>query len=268
MPKKFSLSLITTAILFTTPAHLGLHKAYGDTSAQNTDQTLSKLEDRFFEHEYSTDTDTDRINRLEKFVFGCTQTGSINDRLQHIMSTIPDDTTDKIVNAASQTSDTDTSDSGNNQQISTTSTDQSQDTSNSTDDNQQVGDAPTGQAFDYSSYPSVTSLEQELLGHTYTNDPLARRLARLETKAFGAPSTSNDLSQRTDNLENYEQRNNIYGDRTIAGSPPTNSPAIAPIRPWTKHNKNVGSDNTTTDDSTGSQDNYSTQPGQYVSKTG
>jgi hypothetical protein len=57
-----------------------------------------------------------------------------------------------------------------------------------------------------SEYPHITTLEQEILGQTYDGDPLTARLSRMETKAFGSPSKSTDLSQRTDALEKYAEK--------------------------------------------------------------
>jgi hypothetical protein len=56
------------------------------------------------------------------------------------------------------------------------------------------------------SYPRVSSLEKIILGQTYVADPLAERLSRLETKAFGAASTSDDLGDRTDLLQDYAEK--------------------------------------------------------------
>lgn len=55
-------------------------------------------------------------------------------------------------------------------------------------------------------YPHVTALEKAILGESYPNDQLADRLSRLETKAFGKPTTGQDLSDRTDALERYAEK--------------------------------------------------------------
>ena len=55
-------------------------------------------------------------------------------------------------------------------------------------------------------YPHVTALEKAILGDSYPNDQLADRLSRLETKAFGKPTTGQDLSDRTDALEKYAEK--------------------------------------------------------------
>src|SRR5476649_819444 len=50
-------------------------------------QDLSKLETKFFEHTYATDSSNDRLARLEKMVFGETRTGSDAERLSNLMQT-------------------------------------------------------------------------------------------------------------------------------------------------------------------------------------
>lgn len=55
-------------------------------------------------------------------------------------------------------------------------------------------------------YPRVDALEVAILGQQYAGQPLADRLKRMEMKAFGAPSKSDDFSQRTDALEKYAEK--------------------------------------------------------------
>jgi len=55
-------------------------------------------------------------------------------------------------------------------------------------------------------YPHISTLEQQILGQTHPTDDLAARIARMESKAFGKASSNNDLSQRTDDLEDYSQK--------------------------------------------------------------
>jgi hypothetical protein len=62
-----------------------------------------------------------------------------------------------------------------------------------------VRTAPSNQA----DYPHVTSLEKSILSQTFVGQDLLSRLNRLETTAFGQPSTNPDMSQRTDALDKY-----------------------------------------------------------------
>lgn len=55
-------------------------------------------------------------------------------------------------------------------------------------------------------YPHIDTLEKEILGQTYKQDALPDRIARMEEKAFGAPSSDPDLTNRTDALDDYTQK--------------------------------------------------------------
>jgi|GEM_PF-446532 len=55
-------------------------------------------------------------------------------------------------------------------------------------------------------YPHITRLENLILGTAYVQDKLQDRLSRMETKAFSKVSTSNDMSARTDALDQYVQQ--------------------------------------------------------------
>ena len=123
--------------------------------AENSNQKLSELETRFFEHPYSTESDSDRINRIEQFIFGCTETGSVNDRLQHILSTIPAESAKPLSDSDSQSTEQSKTDNNpENLGQNSARTDYADQPSEDNSSNKQ-----------YSSYPRVTSLEQELLGH-------------------------------------------------------------------------------------------------------
>ena len=63
-----------------------------------------------------------------------------------------------------------------------------------------------------------------MLKQQYHQDSLPVRLSRLETKAFGHPSTSNDLASRVDALDSYVNRNDIYGERNIIAQAPQYAP--------------------------------------------
>jgi hypothetical protein len=178
---------------------------WGDqTSAIDT--SLAQLENRFFEHPYKQDTETDRLSRLEGFIFGGAQQGSVQERLKHILATIPSEP------------DKSQSDPSN----STASTAHQPASSGAA--NTDLGSLPNG-----STYPRVTSLEQELLGRTFAGEALASRLARLESKAYGSVSTSSDLSQRVDQLDQYAERHDLYGERrTASSSQPNTAGSYAP----------------------------------------
>lgn len=159
------------------------------------DQQISALEDKLFEHHYAHEDEATRLTRLEKFVFGDAQSGSIPSRLSRVENSIAENSPKVPETTASQPSPQVASSPGSGSQR--TVSDQTQ-------------NAPASAAFDYSSYPRVTAIEKQLLGTTYVHDSLSDRVARLELKAFGKASTSDDLGDRVDALDRYEHRHDLY----------------------------------------------------------
>ncbi|HEY9787613.1 MAG TPA: hypothetical protein V6D17_19655 [Candidatus Obscuribacterales bacterium] len=149
---------------------------------------LSGLENRFFEHTYAQDTVNDRLDRLEKMVFGETKQGTSEERIASLMAALPDPENDPTQAPPQSTS------AGSDG-----STDSSGQSASSTVDNQPSGDH----------YPRVDALETAMLGSTYQNEPIRQRLDQLELKAFGKQSTTLDLSDRVDRLEQYAERKHL-----------------------------------------------------------
>lgn len=140
-------------------------------------QKLTQLEQRYFEHGFESDPDEVRTARLEELIFGEFLTGDLQNRLTSIIgaaSPAPALAPQKLQAQSPQSS-------------------------NPADSGDDSTDEPI-------SYPHVTLMETSILGKTFAGQPLPQRLARLETKAFGAASTSKDLSQRTDALDQYCDR--------------------------------------------------------------
>lgn len=156
--------------------------------AKNPDVPISKLELRLFDFTYQSDSEQARLQRLENFVFGATQTGSDDERLAKLEKSV---TEGKSTTGTTQASAPPADDT-----------------------------AP----FNYTDYPRVDQLEQQMLGRQFHADSLPVRLSRLETKAFGHPSTSNDLASRVDALDNFLNRNDIYGERNTIAQPPQYAP--------------------------------------------
>jgi len=177
---------------------LGLN---GETHAQasldaETLRQLSAVEERYFGHERS-DADEVRVVRVEKEVFGSAMTGDLAERI-HKLAAIAGTQSQ----SQSQSSDTSTaappvgdkhsgyvSDRAN-AQPGTPRDEQSTDADDATNAN----------------YPRVTALENAILGKAFEKDALALRLGRMEKKAFGAASTSDDMGDRTDALEKYTDK--------------------------------------------------------------
>jgi len=154
---------------------------------------LTQLEDHFFQHTYPTDTEEDRLARLEKLVFGEAKTGDASARVSDLQ---------KVVAEADSTPSSGSSNSGSG--------------SSSSPSDSPAADANAGNPNDSAAlagtdYPRVDELEQLILNQSFKQLPLAKRLDQLETKAFGKPSSDDDLSARTDALE-------IHWEKTLSPS--------------------------------------------------
>ncbi|MBI2810955.1 MAG: hypothetical protein HYX67_09025 [Candidatus Melainabacteria bacterium] len=160
---------------------------------------IAQIEDKLYEHKYPAESDDARLTRIEKFVFGAAQTGTTAERLQRLQASITSqaDAIDKPPAPATQA--------------------KAAPVAAATD---AVTSTP---AFDSANYPRVTELEQDMLNATYVHEPLPKRLSRLESKAFGKPSNSNDLCARVDDLDEYAETHKIFKNH----KDPLNSAPVA-----------------------------------------
>ncbi len=178
----------------------------------STAVSLAKLEQRLFELTYPGEDDDARLTRVEKFVFGGRQTGSAQARLTRLESAIssnqpaPGTPTPSQIEVSPTTSTLATSPSAASASAKSAANNQAP--SDDSDDS-----VTSTSSFAYGNYPRVTELEQDMLGTTYVHEALPQRLSRLETKAFGSPSTANDLCARVDGLDLYADRHHIFKDK-------------------------------------------------------
>jgi hypothetical protein len=143
---------------------------------------IDALENKFFEHTYSSEILSRRLERIEKMVFGESKTGSDNERLAQLLSIVPtkkhSDGPGKDANATA---------------------------GNAT----AMRPASRTAVQNVSDYPSVTALESQILGNAYRQEPIRTRLDRLETKAFGEISGGSDLSLRVSQLQHFALEHNL-----------------------------------------------------------
>ncbi len=78
-------------------------------------------------------------------------------------------------------------------------------------------------------YPHITALENAILGQSFPGQPITDRLSRMEKKAFGKISTKLDLSDRTDALDDYSEKQLHKRLRSNADDETTNSSVDQPI---------------------------------------
>ncbi|MBP7862493.1 hypothetical protein KA183_12495 [bacterium] len=155
-----------------------------------TDSSIVTLENHFFEHNYPSDDNEKRVERLEKLVFGESKTGDIQARLQSLKASMPKDTDAAQLSGTGQSSQVAQAPVQN--QNNAPAAPQAQDTQSTPDD-------PS------TDYPRVDAAEHLLLGKTFQQEPINRRLDQLEVKAFGKSSGNPDLSDRVDKLDDYIQ---------------------------------------------------------------
>src|ERR1700729_934007 len=218
--------LLATRLLFKALAVTLIFGSGGSAQAANGDQfgaDLSTLESRFFLHTYPDETVDERLDRLDKLVFGRIRHGSDQARMTSLLMDVPNAPSEQSTASTPPTAST----------APTASTLSNPTPAEKAPSNQTTPDSPplqpeqpvaianspvqsdSTQSTDY--YPTVTALEERITAKTETALPVQQRLAQLETVAFGKPSTSNDLSERVDQLKQYV-RSKYGGDESYLAS--------------------------------------------------
>lgn len=165
----------------------------------DSDPNLTKLENKFFQHDYAKDDVESRLDRLEKLVFGESKTGEPAARLKNLVSAVPNldapaETSTAKAPSGGSADDTAAADDGGAPQRSASSSPVAADPDAELAQKEQ-------QIEGGSQYPAVTAMEKKLLGRDYASEPIVKRLERLETKVFGKPVEIADLSDRVDRLK-------------------------------------------------------------------
>jgi hypothetical protein len=171
-----------------------LAPAWGQSAPSANGKTLIALETKFFEHTYPSDSDEDRIGRLEKLIFGESKSGDVQSRLAEIQKVV----VSSDIPGGGSSSAAPSSQGGGSPAAPSTAPESASAPATTTP----VSTAATPGA----SYPRVDALEELLLGQSNKKTALEQRLGLLEKKAFGQPSSSDDMSARTDALEQYWQK--------------------------------------------------------------
>jgi hypothetical protein len=168
------------------------------SSAAVTDQ-IATYEKKFFERSFDGESNDHRLDRLENFIFGATSTGAPQVRIAKIARVVPIPPPSQAGNSNSTTTASATGASGAHTQSAKSKAEADANT---------LLESP-------GHYPHITALEGEVLGATYETQPLPQRLARMEVKIFGKASTSNDMEERTDAIDQYERAKRKPKDMTI-----------------------------------------------------
>lgn len=157
-------------------------------AVSDNDGNLLKLEEKFFQHTYPKESIDARLDRIEKMVFGEAKDGDDAARLSALVQAVPN-----LNSASSDSPPAQTARGGNS--------------STGGGSGRQTAPAPVAEEEEsepapIGNYPAVDAIERKAFnGKTYSQEPVNQRLARLETKYFGKPSTSTDLTDRTDRLK-------------------------------------------------------------------
>lgn len=167
-----------TAILISSSAHA----ASAQAQPADLNQSLSQLEIRFFANDRDDQSNDARLERLEKFIFGETKDGTEQQRLDALLKAIPAPPLPEATAVQPET------EPKHDKQISPAASGQ---------------EAQTQPPPNSSDYPTVSKLETLIIGNSFVGESIQKRLDRLESKAFGQPSESTDLTARVDRLKNY-----------------------------------------------------------------
>ncbi len=171
--------------------------AFADLGNQEIGDDLNQIEMKVFQREFPNDSTEIRLSRIEQAVCGQTESGPNDERLSHLLTVIPN-----LGDDGGQADGQSNLAQGDSGQQPGQQPDQQYTQQQDQDDNATATDyVPASEE-----YPAINQLERELLGTTYVQDPVATRLSRLEQRAFGRTSNSQDLADRTDRLKKYAQR--------------------------------------------------------------
>lgn len=157
-----------------------------------TQKMLARLEKKYFDDNFNTDSDELRVERLEKLVFGESVPGSPQQRIERLVAVVASETGSDL------SSDKVPPPAGQSQVVPADAP-----TTSSAQAEGSADDTPVANQDDY---PHVTALEKAILGQSFAGQSLSARFSRMETKAFGNPSSNPDFSQRTDALEKYAEK--------------------------------------------------------------
>jgi Tfp pilus assembly protein PilP len=168
-------------------------------SPQNKDR-LASIEQKYFGHKFEGEETEARVLRIEQLIYGEAETGPLAGRLDKILQISADN-----VGEASGAS-TEQAGATLNSQTESKPPSNGSSTSSSSSNTPAVQPTLSQDEATTDSYPHITALETAILGRSFDSDSLGTRLGRLESKAFGKPSSSPDFSKRTDDLEAYAEK--------------------------------------------------------------
>lgn len=205
-----SLNQFKILVLALSLAVLPMGSALGEIASEDP---LSAYEQSIFFTHFSNESTEQRLTRLEKNVFGATQTGDNATRQQRLAKVMGQ------YHTSPHTVSPNTSSSLSTQALPTPA--------------QQAQPQPhyaqpqTAAKPDATDYPTVTALEHEVFGRDFIYDPLPKRLSKLEKKVYGQEYEAMALVDRLDQLlmrYPHVKADTAVDDRTPANSALRNLP--------------------------------------------
>lgn len=142
-------------------------------AAPNT-SVLDKIENSLYGFTYSNESDTARLSRIEKSVYGAETGGQIQTRIAKLKKDLSADLIGQEIEPK-------------------------EDTFASEEDSWVTAREPEEAAK--MDYPVINELEKQLFKKEFKNQDIKTRLSNLETKTFGKSYANDDLSTRVDRLK-------------------------------------------------------------------
>lgn len=156
--------------------------------ASSNTQVLDKIENSLYGYTYNSETETDRLNRLEKEIYGTTSGGNFQTRLAKLKKDISADEIGKEIEPK-------------------------EDTFAEPEDSWVFAKEPAEASK--MDYPAVNELEKIVFNQEFKNENLNSRLSKLEAKTFGKTYDNDELSIRVDRLK-AEIKPKKFMDNTLA----------------------------------------------------
>lgn len=168
-------------------------------AATTTSAEITKIEKHVFGYDYAEEPDSERINRLEKFAYGTTGSGNLQNRIEKLKTDMNVPTTNEIASAQPQRSTYDYDDIQYEQSDSTVQ------------------------------YPVVDALEEKIFNKISSNEDIYSRVAKLEKKIFKKEEPNKSLNDRVDKLKTA-----VITDVGVAGYDDNGDITILPTMPQAK----------------------------------
>lgn len=158
-------------------------------AAANYSAQISEIENNFFGIDYPKDTDTKRLERIEKVLYGYEQNGTVENRIKKIAQ--------------------DTGTTFENKKAQSTSSNENVKAPMPTPKSSQPKEEDYVAEDSTVDYPIVDKMEQKVFNKSYKSENIYKRLDRLENKVF--QSTSKDvLNARVERLSDAV----LYNEKT------------------------------------------------------